>query len=130
MKRHALQWIVEPLSSKVGYVQKAMFGCQGCYYDGRLVIVLADQEEPWKGVLLPVERHHHESLTKEFPQLAPHPILPKWLYLSDEIDHFEETTARLVELIKTADPRLGVTPSKKRRRKSTKPLRGRPPHLT
>ena len=86
MKRHALQWIVEPLSDKAGYLQKAMFGCQGCYLDGRLVLVLADREEPWKGVLLPVERHHHESLTNEFPQLSPHPILPKWLYLSDEND--------------------------------------------
>ncbi len=34
----------------------------------------------------------------------------------------------LAELIKTADPRLGVTPTKKTR-KSTKPLDGRPPHL-
>jgi len=75
-----------------------------------------------------VERRHHESLTEEFPQLTPHPILPKWLYLSDETDRFEETTARLVELIKTNDPRIGVTPSKKRR-PSSKPPDGRPPHL-
>ena len=129
MKKHALQWIVEPLSENAGYLQKAMFGCQGCYYDGRLVLVLADREEPWKGILLPVERHHHKSLTEEFPQLAPHPSLPKWLYLNDETDHFEEIALRLVELIKTADPRLGVTPSKKPRRKSTKPPDGRPPHL-
>jgi len=128
VKKHALQWIVESLSNKAGYLQKAMFGCQGCYYDGNLVLVLADREEPWKGILLPVERRHHESLTEEFPQLTPHPILPKWLYLSDETDRFEETTARLVELIKTNDPRLGVTPPKKHRT-SSKPDDGRPPHL-
>ncbi len=106
-----------------------MFGCQGCYYDGNLVLVLADREEPWKGILLPVERRHHESLTEEFPQLTPHPILPKWLYLSDETDRFEETTARLVELIKTNDPRIGVTPPKNPRRPSSKPTVGGPPHL-
>ncbi len=128
MKQHALQWIVEPLSDKAGYLQKAMFGCQGCYLDGKLVLVLADREEPWKGVLLPVERHHHESLKGEFPELATHPILSKWLYLSDESDRFEEVTTRLVEVIKTADPRIGVVPSRKRRKPSN-PDDGRPPHL-
>jgi len=90
--------------------------------------VLADREDPWKGVLLPVERHYHESLTEEFPQLAPHPILPKWLYLSDETDRFEEISVRLVELIKTSDLRIGVIPSKKPR-PSSKPPDGRPPYL-
>jgi hypothetical protein len=86
-----------------------MFGFVGCYVDGRLVIVLADKNEPWQGVLLPTDREHHDALREAFPELRVHPVLRKWLYLPHG-GGFAETTARLVARIADRDPRLGVEP--------------------
>lgn len=115
---HPYQWIVEPLVDKPGYIQKSMFGSQGCYYEGRLVLVLAaKKEEPWNGILVPTEREHHESIVKEFPMLVPHSVLPKWLYLSEERDEFAKISVKIVENILNGDPRIGVLPAPKKKKK-------------
>ncbi len=100
------------------YVGKAMFGCEAVYVQGLLVLVLADTEEPWNGILVPTEKIRHQSLIAEFPDLVAHPILPKWLYLSAELDVFESVAKRLVQRIALADDRFGVLP--KRRKRSRK----------
>jgi len=43
---HQLQWVVEPLMEQPSYLQRAMFGCLGCYLHGRLMLVLAARREP------------------------------------------------------------------------------------
>jgi hypothetical protein len=91
------------------FVAKPMFGFVGCYVGGRLVIVLADKNEPWQGVLLPTDREHHDALRRAFPDLRTHPVLRKWLYLPHG-GGFAETVARLVARIAERDPRLGVEP--------------------
>ena len=107
---HPLRWVVEPLMGEPTYEEKPVFGGRGCYLSGRLLVVLASQgRDPWRGLLVPTERHHHLCLLRELPALVAHPVLDKWLYLSETLpEAFEETALRLVDLILLADPRIGV----------------------
>lgn len=113
-RAHPFQWVVEPLAEEPSYIEKAMFGCKGCYLHGRLVLVLAARgKEPWHGLLLPTERRHHQSLRRDYKGLVTHPILKKWLYLSESEEEFEENARALVESIRANDVRIGVEPKAK-----------------
>jgi hypothetical protein len=114
-QQHPLQWVVEPLMDEPSYLQRAMFGCLGCYLHGRLKVVLAARREPWRGLLIPTAREHHAALLQEEVALCVHPVLSKWLYLAESSDAFEEAAQRLVEWIQTDDPRIGVEPGQKGR---------------
>ena len=124
---HPLLWIAEPLQIDPSYLDKAMFGCRAVHFGGRLVLALAWKEEPWRGVLVPTEREHQHSLIAEFPALAPHPILSKWLYLPETAPTFEADAARLVALIRRLDPRIGVIPGSKAKKPDTGKTGGRAP---
>lgn len=107
-RSHPFQWAVEPLAEEPSYIEKAMFGCRGCYLYGRLVLVLAAREKPWNGLLVPTEKKHHKSLLRDHKSLVTHPILKKWLYLPESDDDFEESARALVESILANNPRIGV----------------------
>lgn len=115
-QKHPLQWVVEPLMEEPSYLQRAMFGCVGCYLHGRLMVVLAARQEPWQGLLVPTSREHHAALLQEDSTLAVHPVLSKWLYLTEASETFEESAQRLVAWILADDPRIGVEPSSGSRR--------------
>jgi hypothetical protein len=172
-QKHPLQWVVEPLMDEPSYLQRAMFGCLGCYLHGRLMLVLAARREPgqraqsprssrpkkagtvseykqalfrsgrripalasnkrerirsissaspggvlqpWQGLLVPTSREHHAALLQEESTLAVHPVLSKWLYLTETSETFEESAQRLVAWILADDPRIGVEPSSGSRR--------------
>jgi len=117
--QHRLQWVVEPLMEQPSYLQKAMFGCLGCYLHGRLMLVLAAHQEPWQGVLVPTAREHHAALLREEGELVVHPVLAKWLYLAESSDVFEAAAQRLVAWVLADDPRVGVEPSAGSRRPNT-----------
>lgn len=70
MKReHPLQWVVEPLMEQPSYLQRAMFGCQGCYLHGRLMLVLAARREPGQRVQSPLlSRPQKAGATSEYKQ--------------------------------------------------------------
>ena len=120
-RSHPYQWVVEPLLDEPSYVQKAMFGCQGCYLYGRLVLVLAARsKDPWQGLLVPTDKKHHKSLRRDHKHLAEHPVLKKWLYLPESNDDFEQSARALVESILANDPRIGVEPKKKSPRQRRK----------
>ena len=116
--RHALAWVTEPLQDLPSYFEKRMFGSVGIYVHGKLVLVLAQGEEPWNGLLVPTSREHHASLIRQFPQLVVHPVLRKWLYAREDNQEFEQTAGGLVRAIQRQDERLGVLPQEKRRRRS------------
>ncbi len=105
-----LKWLAEPLEDEPSLIIKPMFGALAYYLRGMLVLVLSDRTPPWKGVLLPTERESHEALMDEFPALAPHPILGKWLYLPVATEDFESIAADIVQAISERDPRIGVEP--------------------
>jgi len=124
LHRHA--WLWEPLAEESTFVLRSMFGAKAVYLGGRLMLCFCANAEPWCGLLVCTERAHHASLIAEFPSLAPHPVLPKWLYLSEASNDFERTAAQLVQLARRLDPRLGVVPqprarSKTRRRRQPRP---------
>ena len=113
---HPYQWLWEPLVEDPTFILRPMFGGKSVYLDGKLMLYLTAGEEPWRGVCVCTDRVHHASLLAEFPELAPHPILPKWLYLPESADRFESTAERLIALAQRRDPRLGVSPQPKRRK--------------
>lgn len=115
LKPHPLRWVVESLVEEPSYLEKAMFGCRGCYVHGRLVLVMASRgREPWRGLLVPTEKRHHPSLLAALPDLRVHPMLGKWLYLPQDAEGFEEAASSLAELILEADDRIGVLPRPRR----------------
>ena len=113
-RAHRYLWLWEPMETDPAFVLRAMFGSKAVYLDGKLMAAFIAKEEPWRGMLVCTERSHHAQLVAEFPALSPHPILPKWLYLPERADNFERTAARLVELARRRDPRIGVTPQPKK----------------
>lgn len=113
---HPYAWLWEPLENDPTFVLKSMFGAKAAYLDGKLQLCfMARKEDPWRGVLVGTSHEHHGSLIEEFPSLAPHSVLPKWLYLSETEDDFEATAQRLVTLVGRRDPRIGVEGSTKRK---------------
>ena len=115
---HPHAWLWEPLETDATFVLRAMFGTKAVYLDGKLMFCFATKKEPWCGVLVATDRQHHASLIAEIPVLVPHPILPKWLYLSESSDSFEQKAEDLVRLARRRDVRLGVVPPSKKRKRA------------
>lgn len=113
---HPHAWLWEPLETDPTFVLRPMFGTRAVYLDGRLVLCFAARAEPWRGLLVATERVHHAALRANWPALAPHPVLPKWLYLPESADGFERVAEKLVQLVRRRDPRIGVTPAPRARR--------------
>lgn len=119
-------WVADPLLEHETVVERAMFGCDALYLHGKLMLVLAPgKEEPWKGILVPTFREYHDSLIAEFPELEPHEVLGKWLYLSEAAEQFDDTAERLARVILRNDPRIGVEPELKKKRPTKRPKRVR-----
>ncbi len=117
IKSHRYEWLWEPLETDPGFALRAMFGAKMVYLEGKLMCGFIARKEPWRGMLVCTEHAHHASLVADFTELVPHPVLPKWLYLPESADSFERSAARLVELARRRDLRIGVTPKPKKRRK-------------
>lgn len=115
-RRHEWDWLFEELQDEPSFVAKTMFGCRSVYLDGKLVFVLAENanESNWNGLLVPTNRESHLSLTEDFPQLGPHKILGKWLYLNMNREDFEETAQQLIVRVLRRDARFGVIPEGKK----------------
>ncbi|HMO14786.1 MAG TPA: hypothetical protein PKD64_06445 [Pirellulaceae bacterium] len=113
---HPYAWLWEPLESEASFLLRPMFGAKAVYLDGKLMLCFIAKDEPWRGVLIATDREYHASLTADFSNLSPHPILKKWLYLSESLDNFESVADQLVRLVRQRDSRIGVTPQPKKRR--------------
>ncbi|EIP98719.1 hypothetical protein OpiT1DRAFT_03186 [Opitutaceae bacterium TAV1] len=125
-KIHPHAWLWEPLEADPTFLLRPMFGGRAAYLDGKLMLYFTTStDEDWRGVCVATSHEHHAALMAEFPELAPHPVLPKWLYLRESDNRFESVAERLVSLVRRRDPRIGVVPQKKKRRKIPRPG-GRP----
>ncbi len=112
---HPQRWVIEPLMNEPSYSERGMFGARACYlYDRLMLLLCARGEEPWQGLLVPTEREHQPSLLAELPSLVVHPVIGKWLYVREDIEEFDDTALKLVDLIMRADPRMGVVPKTKK----------------
>ena len=123
---HPYAWMWEPLESDPTFVLRAMFGTKAAYLDGKLMLCFSAGEEPWRGLLVCTDHAQHPALCAEFPELTPHPILPKWLYLPESADTFERAGPRLVALARRHDPRIGVIPQPKKSKTAKTRNRRRP----
>ncbi len=113
---HPLDWIFEPLEELPGYSRRKIFGCEAAYLKGRMCLVIAAGEEPWNGLMVATCREFHASLQAEWPRLASHPVLGKWLYLSQDDPAFESVALKIVRCVRQGDARIGVDPRPKKRK--------------
>lgn len=114
------------------FLTKPMFGSLALYYRGLNVAILSENPgensyrgkkysfDLWDGVLVPTFHVHHDSLKSQIPSLISHPVLGKWLYLPRQTEEFEEISILLVDLIRRQDPRIGVEPAVRARKKKRK----------
>jgi hypothetical protein len=95
-----------------------MFGTNAFYLGEKIVACFTKEgDEPMNGILWPVEWEAHARLTADYPALAPHPLLTKWLYLSSNDETFDATARALIARILRNDPLLGVIPKPRRKSK-------------
>ena len=113
-KLNSLSWIADLLSEHPTFSIKPMFGCQGIYINGMLVLVLADKEEPWSGVLVCTSKIYHKKLMHSIKGLKPHNVLSKWLYISKNSLKLEKIVEKLIKIIQTGNSSIGVEPSRKK----------------
>jgi len=113
-KQYRLHWLAEPIMEESSYIEKRMFGCLAIYLHGRMVLLMAEGEEPWNGLLVPTGHQFHASLMKEFKDIVQHPVLKKWLYLPEDTEDFESAASEIVHAIEMNDPRFGVEPKEKK----------------
>jgi hypothetical protein len=108
--RNSLAWVLEPLEDEPTYLRKRMFGCEAAYVFGLMVLLVADRDEPWNGLMVCTSKKSQAALIDELPALQVHPVIGKWLYISQENPEFETIAERLVDLALQQDPRFGVEP--------------------
>ena len=122
-KANSLLWLFEPLEEDPRYLCKRFFSFEAAYLDGRLCLAVVDRGEPWNGMMACTSREHHASLQDEFPHLKPHPVLGKWLYISQSHAEFESVAAELVAAARKRDPRLGIEEDVRKKRKARRARR-------
>jgi hypothetical protein len=108
------EWILAILARRPGFHSKRMFGGLAGYLHGRMMLVLVEPTRTgrwnWHGVLVATDASRHAAICAEFPQLAPHEVLKKWLYLDSHHEEFEEVMERIGQLMARNDPRFGIAP--------------------
>jgi len=124
-----LLWI-EDLLPENEFQRKFMFGGFAYYFKNKMILLTIEDSSTnsyknkkfdfaiWNGCLFPVERDSHASLLNTFPHLIPHPVLPKWLYLPIDREHFEEEIKLIIKHILHHTLLWGITPKSKTDKKS------------
>lgn len=122
------EWIHGPFEHRSSFFTKRMFGGLAVYLHGRQMLVLVEPTRTgrwtWHGVLVCTDHVHQPSLISEFPGLATHAVLKKWLYIDTHHEQFEATMERVAAAIARNDTRLGVEP-RVRRPRAVSPGKGR-----
>ncbi len=132
-KVFSLVWAFAPFEEDPSFWARNMFGGFAAYCHGKMVMLLAenpgDREwknlkfsyDIWNGILFPTSREFHDKILKDYPSLKSHPILRKWLYLPMSDKNFESIAESISEQIAGNDPRFGIFPKEKSRKKKAKP---------
>lgn len=120
MKKFDNAWILEGFEAQPSFFTKRMFGGLAVYLFGRQMMVLVEPTKTgrwkWHGVLICTDHAHHRAIVEEFPQLAPHSVLKKWLYLDSRHEDFEPTMERLAHAMARDDRRFGIQPQPRKSR--------------
>jgi hypothetical protein len=114
MKTFDNEWILEAFTGRSSFFTKRMFGGLAAYLHGRLMLVLVEPTKTgrwkWHGVLIGTEHTHHVSIRADFPALAPHGFLRKWLYVDSTHEDFQSTMEAVARRMASNDGRFGVVP--------------------
>jgi len=114
------EWIFEPFAAHRTFFTKRMFGGLAAYLHERQMLVLVEPTKSgrwkWHGVLVCTEHAHHASIRAEFPALAPHRVLRKWLFIDSGHDQFESTMESVARRVARNDRRFGIAPAVRRPR--------------
>jgi hypothetical protein len=108
------EWIFQAFENHPSYFTKRMFGGMAAYLFGRMMLVLVEPTATgrwkWHGVLICTEHVQRPAIMEEFPALAPHSILKKWLYIDSRHEDFEPTMEAVAKAIARDDRRFGIYP--------------------
>ena len=119
------EWILDAFAGRPTFFTKRMFGGLAAYLHERQMLVLAEPTKTgrwkWHGVLVCTALEHHASIRADFPALAPHAVLRKWLYIDSAHEDFESTMEAVATRIARNDRRFGIVPV----RKNYRPPKGR-----
>jgi hypothetical protein len=114
MKTFADEWILDGFREHRTFFTKPMFGGLAAYLFERQMLVLVEPTKSgrwkWHGVLICTGHEHHAAIRAEFPALAPHAALKKWLYIDSTDEAFESTMEGVTKRMARDDPRFGVLP--------------------
>jgi hypothetical protein len=120
MKTFDNEWILQAFEGHPSFFTKRMFGGLAAYLFGRQMLLLVEPTKTgrwhWHGVLICTDRAQHAAIVEEFPQLAPHDVLGKWLYIDSRHADFEPTLERVAAAIARDDRRFGIHPRPRTRR--------------
>ena len=124
MKAFDNEWIVQAFEDHPSFFTKRMFGGLAVYLFGRQMMLLVEPTKTgrwkWHGALICTEHAHHPAIAAEFPQLTPHAVLKKWLFIDSRHADFEPTMERVAAAIGQDDPRFGIHPHPRKRRVGTR----------
>jgi hypothetical protein len=108
------EWIIQAFEDHQTFFTRRMFGGLAVYLFGRMMMVLVEPTRTgrwkWHGVLICTEHAEQPAIIAEFPELAPHDILKKWLYIDSRHEAFEPTMERVAKAIERDDQRFGIRP--------------------
>jgi hypothetical protein len=114
------EWIFQAFEDHPSYFTKRMFGGLAAYLFGRMMMVLVEPTKTgrwkWHGVLICTEHVQRLAIMEEFPALAPHDILKKWLYIDSRHERFEPTMEGVAKAIARDDQRFGIHPRPRKER--------------
>jgi len=117
MRAFQNEWIFQAFENHPSFFTKRMFGGLAAYVFGRQMLLLVEPTKTgrwkWHGVLVCTGQAHQPSILEEFPHLAPHDILKKWLYIDSRHEDFDPTMERVAKAIARDDPRFGIHPHAK-----------------
>lgn len=132
MKPFDNEWVFEAFTGRSTFFTKRMFGGLAAYVHERLMLVLVEPTKTgrwkWHGVLIGTDHEHHASIRADFPALAPHGFLRKWLYLDSADPSFESTMEAVAKRMARNDRRFGVVPRTRPMHRRTKSGLHRPPN--
>lgn len=112
------EWVFQAFEGQPSFFTKRMFSGLAAYLHGRMMMVLIEPASTgrwtWHGVFICTQYAHQPAIMKEFPQLAPHDVLKKWLYIDTRSEEFESTLERVAQAIERDDHRFGIPVQAKR----------------
>lgn len=120
MKTFENTWLLEVFDGHRSFFTKRMFGGLAAFLHGRQMLLLVEPTKTgrwkWHGVLICTAHAHHTAILKDFPELAPHDVLKKWLYIDSRHDEFEPVMERVAQAMARDDPRFGILPRPPKKR--------------